>query len=112
MRPMGLVLCAALAGCGTTDVLPVGPDTYRVSGTAINSFGGYTTAEAEALNKVNEYCQSQGRQLLMLNHQDSAPTLGSGAAGVTFRRLAPDDPELKRPNYKPGPNDVIENRNG
>jgi hypothetical protein len=110
IRKLGLVLCAVLAGCSTTEVLPVGPDTYRVSGTAINSFGGYTTAETEALTKANEYCQSQGRQLLMLNHQDSAPTLGSGAAGVTFRCLAPGDPELRRPNYRPGPNVVIENR--
>jgi hypothetical protein len=103
-------LAAMLAGCVTdaaSTVLPIGPDTYRVSGSAYTSFGGYAAGEAEALKTANHYCQSQGRQMLMLSHEGTA-TIGSGTAYINFRCLAEGDRDLKRPTYRPTPNIVIE----
>jgi hypothetical protein len=104
-----LLLALSLGACSTTEVLPVGPDTYRVNAAAPHGLGGYATAGADALKKANEYCQSQGRQIMMVTDQN-ASSLGIGAAAVTFRCLAPGEPGLQRPNYRPAPNVVIENR--
>jgi hypothetical protein len=53
-RVLARLVWLRLGACCTTEVLPVGPDTYRVGGIASNSLGGYATAEAEALKRANE----------------------------------------------------------
>jgi hypothetical protein len=113
------IICGAvtaLAGCqgagvfgGGTGVLPVGPDTYTLTQNAITSFGGTVTAQQQALTIANEYCQQQGRQFLLSSAQPSA-TLGSGTYSIIFRCYTAGDPDLRRPNYRPSPNIVIENR--
>jgi hypothetical protein len=111
MKKLILVSCLSLGACSSTGVLPIGPDTYRITGSAINSFGGQVTAEAEALKTANEYCQSQGRQLLLIADQRGEPTLGSGGFSMNFRCLAPGEQELRRPNYRPTPNIAIQPQN-
>jgi hypothetical protein len=104
MRKLILASCLSLGACSSTGVLPIGPDTYRITESAINSFGGQVTAEAGALKTANEYCESQGRQMLLIADQRGEPTLGSGGFSMNFRCLAPGDQELRRPNYRPTPN--------
>jgi hypothetical protein len=91
MRKLILASCLSLGACSSTGVLPIGPDTYRITGSAMDSFGGQVTAEKEALKTANEYCQSQGRQLLMIADQRGEPTIGSGEFSMNFRCLAPGE---------------------
>ena len=107
MRKLILASCLSIGACSSTGVLPIGPDTYRITGSAINSFGGQVTAEAEALKTANEYCQNQGRQMLLIADQRGEPTLGSGGFSMNFRCLAPGE----RPNYRPTPNIAIQPQN-
>lgn len=105
---VGIALMS-LGGCGTTEVLPIGPDTYRVRGMVDAGLAEFGSGEAEALKKANAYCQSQGRQIQMLATQNASSIAVDGAA-VTFRCLKPGEPDLRRLKYRPIPDVVIENR--
>jgi hypothetical protein len=89
-------------------VLPMGPDTYTVTENVILSMGGGVAAQGKAIKEANEFCASKERQFLAMNYQ-SVPQGGSVSYSLTFR-LLPNDPELRRPNYRPEPNVVIEHR--
>jgi hypothetical protein len=101
-----------LAGCqgpsifgGSTGVLTMGPDTYTITENVILSLGGAVASQG----KCHDYCEGKGREFLALNYQ-TIPQGGSVSFSLTFRCLLPNDPELRRPNFKPAPNVVIENR--
>ncbi len=105
-------LASTLAGCVSTGgPQQIGPDSYLIGSTMAPIAGGSIAAQGEALQQANAFCASQGRQLLMTSEQTGVGNRGLGAT-VTFRCLLPGDPELRRPNLKPAPNIVIENRNG
>jgi hypothetical protein len=62
--------------------------------------------------RANDYCAQSGKKFFPLNmaEQAAVPAGGPGYS-VTFRCLEPDDAELRRPNFQPAPNFVIEQRN-
>src|SRR5581483_3142003 len=116
--PFLLVFAApALSGCassssvfgGSSGIMTLGPDTYSVSENVIISFGGAVAAQGQANQKATAYCASQNRSVLAL-HMETTPAPGSYVASLTFRCLAPNDPELQRPNYKRDPNVIVERR--
>jgi hypothetical protein len=100
-----LLLTTSLAACASSGAMPVGPDTYVITSRAPPVAGGSMTAETNAISEANAYCQGLGRQMVMMSDQN-----GGVQSRISFRCLAPGDPELKRPNLKPAPNIVIENR--
>jgi hypothetical protein len=64
-----------------------------------------------ALTEANEYCTSQGKEIFVTNTRSGESTYGPGGTmEVMFRCLAMNDPELQRPNLRPLPNTVIEDR--
>lgn len=116
MRVLAVVAALALAGCqsasifgGSTGILPVGPDTYMLTENAILSLGGGVTAQGNATRSANDYCISQGRQILVTNAQ-TTPQGGSVSYSLTFRCLAASDPSLRPPVYRAEPNVVIQTR--
>ncbi len=114
------LICAAI-GCLTacamsTGILPVGPDTYTITETYAPIRGGATTAEQVALTETNEFCEDKGKKFLPMNMAEGGIPFQENLYGptryrVTFRCLAPNDPQLVRPNFEPAPNIVIEQRN-
>lgn len=74
-----------LAGCASSSgVVAVGSDTYKVSSTAITSFGGAATAKGDAYRKATAYCAGQGKRLRLVTEQaDNQFTQGS--VDVTFK---------------------------
>lgn len=82
-------MLAALCGCAfTSNVTPVGPDTYFVSARAAPVRGGIEAARPMALQEASDYCTKLGKQVLVKSID---------VADVTFRCLAPGDPDLQRP---------------
>ncbi len=81
----------ALGACASSSgVFQVGPDTYRITTTAITSFGGAGTARAEAIRTANAHCAAQGKQALVTNAEmDSQFTQGS--SDVTFRCITAEE---------------------
>ncbi len=76
--------------------------------------GGSTEAQRVAMTEANDFCEHGGKKFFPLNMAERAKVIGSGGPTgytVTFRCLGPDDAELRRPNFQPAPNIVIEQRN-
>ena len=57
-----------LAGCASSSgVFSVGPDAYKISSSAITSFGGSATAKGSAYKQATEVCAKQGKQMLLVS---------------------------------------------
>jgi hypothetical protein len=112
LAPLPITLTAAFiavcwAGCSAaarvTQPLPVGPDTYTVS--ARVPHGGTVSAREAALSAANQQCARLSKQLLVLKsssnidlNENNEIANDKDVIDVTFRCLAPSDPELRRPN--------------
>ena|SRR5258708_2801087 len=111
-RRFGNVFVASvlLSACADADrPVQMGPDTYSIMAMASNSRGGSMGARTIAVRDAGQYCQSLERQLLVKNIENGTSG-GYGTVNVTFRCLPGGDPELRRPDYQPTPNVIIENR--
>lgn len=111
-RGIGVGLAGLLlSGCGTSSVLQLGPDTYRVSAVAPPIAGGVAAAEEAALGAAQRYCASLRREVLVQTLGTAPARLGGQArSSVNFRCLAAGDPELRRPVLEPAPDVVVEDR--
>lgn len=91
-----LILAMLLGGCAyttsTTEVAPMGLDTYSVGATAGHYVGGSAEARSLALQKANGYCQQQGRQMKAV-----AVEPADTRTNVTFQCLAAGDARLQAP---------------
>src|ERR1700754_2913292 len=97
-----MLLCAIAACADAARPVAIGPDTYSISAMASSSRGGGAGARAIALRDAGGFCQTQGRQILVTNMESATTTaFGDGTSSVTFRCLQEDDPELRRPTYRP-----------
>jgi len=112
MRLVLVSFLVMLCGCAqSSGVLKLGPDTYTVQVHAAPARGGESGARKIALTEANEYCTSQGKEILVTNTSSGASThLPGGTVEVVFLCLSKDDLALKRPNLQPVPNTVIEDR--
>jgi hypothetical protein len=85
-----------LGGCAyttsTTDIAPMGLDTYSVGATAGHYVGGSAEARSLALQKANGYCQRQSLQTKVVAIEPAGER-----ANVTFMCLAANDPRLQAP---------------
>ena len=69
---------ASLAGCaGVTDVVQTGNDTYFVASHGTMGWSSGGAQKASAINKANEYCQSESKQIEIINATDT----GNGSFG-------------------------------
>jgi len=108
--PFG-VLAALTACASSTEIVPVGPDTYTVSASAMSERGGAAGARIRAIQEAGRYCTNIGRELLVTNITTRTSNLfGDGSSDVIFRCLPQGDPDLRRPDVRPPPNVVIEDR--
>lgn len=88
-KTMWVLVALALAGCASSSgVIKVGPDTYKISSTAITSFGGSATAKGDAYRQATATCAQQGKQLQLVNEQADAQFTGA-SVDVTFKCVAP-----------------------
>jgi len=80
-----IALALLVAGCASSSgVFAIGDDTYRVSSTAITSFGGAATAKGDAYRKATDYCANMGKHLQLVDQRQDAQ-FTQGSVDVTFR---------------------------
>jgi hypothetical protein len=91
------VACAAIAGCvSTSEVLPVGRDTYTVSATA-DGLRDAASARQSAYQAGAARCQSLGRHFLLVKETAERTRMGiDTTVNVTFRCVTDDDPDYRR----------------
>lgn len=104
-----IMLSACAVTSGTTDIVPIGKDTYMVGRP-----GGFFTlsggeVKAQLFRDANEFCLSQGKNVMPVStsSRDSAPYTYA-TAELQFRCLADGDPDLQRPTMKARPDITIE----
>ena len=95
-------LSVALIACATSGgISKLGPDTYVVSSQVLLGPGKGATARQAALKEAGDFCQTQGREVLVDDYTSTGgPNTLTGDAEVRFRCLAKDDPDLKRPAFQ------------
>lgn len=97
-----------LTGCAAS-ILKMGPDTYSVADEVRGWGRGAAFARTSALQKANEHCAEMAKEILVTS-VEARPVPNGGTAVVTFRCLRHGDPDLQRPNYRPTPDIVVEER--
>lgn len=80
-----LTLAAALGGCASSSgVFKVGPDSYRVTSSAITSFGGAGTERDAGIKKAQAHCASMGKTATVMDATTEA-SFTQGTSDVTFK---------------------------
>lgn len=91
-----------------TDVVPVGPDSYMVSATALGVIA--SQAPINAARAANNYCEQQGRHMIIRRSDNSLLSGGPVSNSLVFSCVTDNDPEYRRPNLRREPNVVIEDQ--
>lgn len=105
-----LILCTVtLSGCGVGKIVPIGKDTYMITGFNSAPFSSGASLLTDIYEDAGKYCVSKNLELSPVNtqHNDYAPGRPSRAA-LTFRCLRENDPENTRPNLRSEPDTIIE----
>jgi hypothetical protein len=89
-----LISCASIS-----DVVPVGKDTFMISGSSRAFAAGGGTLRVELIKEATKFCDKQNKVLLMKNSTSKDMVFGQSAAhsDVIFRCLHENDPEFERP---------------
>jgi hypothetical protein len=83
-----------VAGCATSSVVQVGPDTYTLSAKRCDVC---EPAAGAASEQAGKYCVAQGKFLIVRN-MSVVQEFGHDIATINFSCVTADDPEYKRPN--------------
>ena len=114
MKYVLLMSLLVISGCASNSgVVPIGPDTFMVSRQAATGFSGLGTLKADAFQEANQYCISQGKNIRVVNTNESSPPYVLGnfpRAEVQFMCLDKSNAELTRPKMQKTPDTVIEVR--
>jgi hypothetical protein len=91
------MMATLLSGCATSDVVPMGQNTYMLT-EHVWGFTGPSPIKADLLKKADDYCKIHGKVLLVTKTVEIGVKFGSEpAAEVYFKALDPNDPQLKNP---------------
>jgi hypothetical protein len=89
-----LLVCVACAS-DRPRVVPIGPDTFRVSRIARHQSATYDTLRAEAMRAAGAFCHQQKKIVEVLLVEDSGPAFrtvkGYTGSQIEFRCVAQPD---------------------
>jgi hypothetical protein len=96
-----------LTGCvATTEIVPVGRDSFMVSTTASDVVSGQAPiASAKAANK---YCESHSQHMIIRRTDNLVRGIGPSMNSLVFSCVDDTDPEYQRPNLHRDPNVLVE----
>jgi hypothetical protein len=110
--PAAVALTVGLSGCGvsTSEVVPVGRDSFMLTSTARG--GLYAGQERiEGAKAANQYCGTLSKHMIIRRSDGNGiPGIGPVTSNLVFSCVASDDPEYQRPNLRHDPNVVVEDR--
>lgn len=109
MIRLSLIGLIALTGCVmSSEVVPVGPDSFMVN-TTVRGGGG--AGGIEAVKVANRYCDSSNLHMIVRRVDSTGvPGWTPVSSNLIFSCVSDSDPEYRRPNLKREPNVRIENR--
>lgn len=91
---VGVVSAVEISACGTasSEVLKLGPDTYRISTSAPPVRGGSVEAKRMALTQADDFCAKIGKEAFVTDLN-----ISKNKAEVDFRCEDSDLPKLQPP---------------
>jgi hypothetical protein len=101
------LLCVMIAflfvGC-SSGVVPMGRDTYMISGSQPGLIGT-GTVRARLLREADQWCRTRGLVMVPVSYTGSDAIAGQKMANaeVIFRAVSNSDYENKRPTFERGP---------
>jgi hypothetical protein len=99
LRFMAILTIVSLASCvSKSAIVPIGKDTYMMSGSSRAFAAGGGTLKADLIQDAAKFCAEQNKILQMRNSTSKDMVFGQSAAHseVIFRCLDENDPENKR----------------
>jgi len=109
---MKAIVCAAallLSSCvSTSDVVPIGKDSYMVSGGGTGGLS-YGKTSIAATKKANAYCATL-HKFMIVRRIDTHQPFNGEATDLVFSCVTEDDPEYKRPDLRRDPTTIIEDQ--
>jgi len=108
-----IVVTAALTACvSTSEVVPMGKDSYMISSSSNGGPGGNGAhvSRIEAAKAANRYCDAKGLHMVVRNLGGTTFGLSGGTSELIFSCVTSDDPEYKRPDLRQAPTTVIEDQ--
>ena len=112
MKCLPLLLLTALAGCATisSDVVPVGRDTFQLSMTGVG-FATQANTNIKALKAANAYCEKMGKHMVFQHNSESGVYgFSPRQDNLVFMCLNADDPEYARTKVQRDPDVVIQQK--
>jgi hypothetical protein len=113
MNYLPVLLIATLVGCATisSDVVPIGRDTYQMSMTGVG-FATQANTNIKALKAANAYCEKTGKRMVFQHNSESGIYGWSPRQdNLVFMCLNADDPEYARTKVQRDPDVVIQQTN-
>jgi putative hemolysin len=111
MKIQFFAMALILSGCVTTsDVVPVGKDSYLVSVSARGNNAG--AGRIESAKAAVKYCAARGQHMIIRRTDTSGIALGAipETTALVFSCVDESDPEWQRPNLQADPTVRIEDQ--
>lgn len=75
----------AVAGCATTSgVVPIGNGTYEIAGSSATAMASGGSEKVKLLKIANQYCGAEGKEMTLLDAQDTNGHVGAFATGGAY----------------------------
>lgn len=106
-----LMLALAIAGCATSEIIPMGTDTYMISQTSAGGmFTNMSALKSEVIKRANAFAASKDKVAIPLASHTTPPGPGQMPNfEYQFRLVDRDDPRATGAALVPRPDMVIEN---
>ena len=82
LKPALLIAAVSLlaAGCATTSpVVPIGNGNYEIAGSSATALASGASQKIRLLQVANRYCGAAGKQMVLVDADDTNGRVGSGA---------------------------------
>lgn len=110
MNYLPVLLIATLTGCATisSDVVPIGRDTYQMSMTGVG-FATQANTNIKALKAANAYCEKMNKHMVFQHNSESGVYGWSPRQdNLVFMCLNADDPEYARTKVQRDPGVIVQ----
>jgi hypothetical protein len=110
-RAVLLLVAMAAAGCATSEIIPMGTDTYMISQTSAGGmFTNMSSLKAEVIKRANDFAESKDKVAIPLASHTTPPAPGQMPNfEYQFRLVERNDPRASGAPLLPRPDMVIEN---
>jgi hypothetical protein len=103
-----LAIASLTAGCvSTSNVVPMGKDSFMASGTSTSV---WTEPSAAVAEQASNYCEHHGKHMIVRNTSDVVDGWGNTHNKLIFSCVTDSDREYGRPNLERTPDVVVETR--